>query len=692
MDTFTRTTMPTTATNEGKYNCFFPRCEGAAGWIKLIEGKLQWGCNQHHLLLEIPEDVNDDRKLRLHPIPGPKPCVVCHLVSIGNQEIEDFIRPGIRLEDGLTAHRSFGLCQNCIRSKRGGQIVERNTYARKLYMANLIEANKAEEIVPVGEGEIAPVAPVAEQAIDGPLSGTYLLGGYHHYRIEQGQPLPQGVLYCGHDSAGNVATVGQFGNPYKPRGICQRCGNLHVEGYQTLYCYEQYLVAKLQKSNFYKVFMREVARVRYLACYCEEDPWNCHISVIVRVYLREKEMKARRKAKQDQQLADWLEWTGPLAVQHPQIPEMLILDRLLIRQYSREAFPTAYSYKEYARQERKREAYEYEDGSTAEQQRWSEVRPNDGEERPTAELLLDELRQQWSASAARMRETLDSMTAADGLRRVAEQLVNFDQQMTADEGQTEQPKGSFYPRQPKATEGQKMVERVLAQHELGTHDLHADLVSAGYIGLAKAKLKLDPAKLGKGGAEAFAARYILGEVMLEMAHFDQVSAPRRMRDLANRLRKVARQFLLEQEREATDAELAVWLAATVAEVRAARDLNLRVKSLDQPMDQDDDTIILGDTIQAPVTIEQDNAWAASQVAYLMQVATMQQRLYLTRLFGLDGSGPKTVTEVAQELGKSHQTVSTVISRAYEKMKVLRKAGSIEKFAEEMAARSATRAS
>jgi len=639
------------------FECAFHQCQQQLrDYYRDSEGYLYYACMVHSTVsvwteakaeaewgrVQVTFNNAPDRVPNFPPAaPSLIACRFCYRKLVSNRVVRDWTHWEEMDEAEGTYRRYFdtAVCWSCKGSVEAEQFFRHNNAARADY---LLSFSQAETELEMGEVEclVKAVAKVAQPPTDEPepkVEGTYLIGGYYHYQTHSGQQMPRGVLYCGHDRFGDVEAVGQpgwLGNPCKKGGPCSECHSVHAEGWQTLPCYAVYLRRRLQLDKQFKVkFMQQLGRYRVLACSCDE-PSDCHVSVLLWVYLQEKEASEARAAISNQSMVSWFEWFGDVCMMALPHYDQWWAERIKHRETNQLAFPTLYSFKEYERLEALRLSFA----------------ADDSDERGSAEELTADADQRWS-------------------------------EVRPSEVDTSSDTRSFYPRRKPMTNGQKLIAGVMRQHELALTDLSDDLAQAGYVGLLTARQKFDPRKAGKNGA--FAEAYILGELMQGLADYDQLSAPRRLRDLANRLKKLEQQLLVDSGELPTDVDLAAMLGVKVSLMRETRHLNLVVKSLDRRFaDGDDGTLTLGDTVEAPKMQQRPaNDQAAERVRYLMQVATDRQRAYLTDLFGLDGSGQKTVGEVANRFGlKSHQAVSSANALAYRKMRKLDEVG-LERFPE-----------
>lgn len=68
-----------------------------------------------------------------------------------------------------------------------------------------------------------------------------------------------------------------FGNPYPIGKVCKRCGELHKNGGDTLDCYEDYLMDKLNNDPSFRAEVTKLSGKK-LACWCVPGP--CHAQIL----------------------------------------------------------------------------------------------------------------------------------------------------------------------------------------------------------------------------------------------------------------------------------------------------------------------------------------------------------------------------------------------------------------------------
>lgn len=80
---------------------------------------------------------------------------------------------------------------------------------------------------------------------------------------------------------------GYFGNPFRCREPCARCGHVHMTVGSTIPCFKAYFYERLASDPEFKERV-EALRGKVLGCFCKPKP--CHGDIIAK-YLNEGSMK-----------------------------------------------------------------------------------------------------------------------------------------------------------------------------------------------------------------------------------------------------------------------------------------------------------------------------------------------------------------------------------------------------------------
>jgi RNA polymerase sigma-70 factor (sigma-B/F/G subfamily) len=203
-----------------------------------------------------------------------------------------------------------------------------------------------------------------------------------------------------------------------------------------------------------------------------------------------------------------------------------------------------------------------------------------------------------------------------------------------------------------------IVQSCVRQYR-GAPEPAEDLMQVGYVGLMKAINNYDPA-VGHGLA-AYAQPCVSGEIK---RHFRdkrwQIRVQRPVQELRLLIRAAVPDLTHQLSRPPSDAELAVHLGVTEAEITAAQLASqvFQIASLDAPAGADDSGETAGDLLGSEDpglehAIDMEAVWK-----HYGELPAREQRLLMMRFYG-----NMTQAQIGQQLGMSQMHVSRLLGRA-----------------------------
>ena len=197
----------------------------------------------------------------------------------------------------------------------------------------------------------------------------------------------------------------------------------------------------------------------------------------------------------------------------------------------------------------------------------------------------------------------------------------------------------------------------------------SDLISEGNLGLVTAVERFAPARNSRFAS--YAAWWIKQHIRRALSKDRTIRIPVHVSERILKINRASEQMIFDLGRMPSDAELADELGLAASRVERLRRASYNSVSLNAPVYGDDSTELSEMVGEADPLTPFDQTGARNQAETLHKALALlreRDRSIIVQRFGLDGTGEKTLAEIASQFGLTRERVRQLEGAALRKLR------------------------
>ena len=196
-----------------------------------------------------------------------------------------------------------------------------------------------------------------------------------------------------------------------------------------------------------------------------------------------------------------------------------------------------------------------------------------------------------------------------------------------------------------------------------------DLIQEGNIGLYRATENYN----GETAFITYAMSYIIGKmVRAEKNQVRLIRLPEYISEIIANIKKAEESLYQKYTRDPKPEEIAQELNITENKVKFIQNCSKKIESIDEKLHDESDSIVVKDIIKDtnPLQIYKEVQREELKEALfdILKTFSKKSRDVVVKYFGLDGSAPCSITEIAKQRGTSRAATHGVLKRALKRLR------------------------